>query len=652
MVQNGEIMTSDKLDLTYYGGQDLYSDGDIEDEMLRIFEEEEDVQSILEKNSDWALLYHLSDMRHTLLDWLPVKKGSTVLEIGAGCGAITGLLCEKFEQVVCVELSKRRSMINAARNKNYDNLKIMVGNFQDIQITEKYDYVTLIGVLEYSASYMGSEMPYEDMLNRVKNYLKPDGKLIIAIENRNGLKYWAGATEDHTGGWFDGVEDYRKHDWIRTFNKREMTELLESCGYVQNDYYYPVPDYKMPRAVYSDAYLPSVGDLRGMDIAFDRPRYKLFEDDVVFDSICRDGKFAEYSNSFLIVAGLQKGAEKEKKVLFSKYNRARRPEFRLATTILEENGSRYVEKKALEAEAAAHIQKLEEKSRAQRAGMQGIQVLIPEIQGDTARYPYLAGENLEQQLQAELKNPDRLITRMKEMIALVEDSCRAQFTEFHMTDGVRSIFGEIPEQGQMAVPNLGIDLLFDNLMGTKGAPISLDCEWVTEDPVPFGYLVYRQVYYFYVRYRYYLEIKLSERAFLEAFGITEEAAALYRQMEANFQQYVQGEGYRYSVTNHYVKTIGQNAFDRIQELEALSSERLEICMERLDLIRHYQRVEAGQQQQIRNLSAELEEVRALLQQQTDRAATLENQLQQSGMKKILSKAKRIPAKLTGKNNRK
>ena len=36
-------------------------------------------------------------------------------------------------------------------------------------------------------------------LIKIKQLLKPDGKLLIAIENQYGLKYWCGALEDHTG---------------------------------------------------------------------------------------------------------------------------------------------------------------------------------------------------------------------------------------------------------------------------------------------------------------------------------------------------------------------------------------------------------------------------------------------------------------------
>ena len=74
-----------------------------------------------------------------------------------------------------------------------------MGNFQEIEknLTEKYDYITLIGVFEYGESYIQSENPYVDFLKIISRHLKPDGKIILAIENRLGLKYWAGCTEDH-----------------------------------------------------------------------------------------------------------------------------------------------------------------------------------------------------------------------------------------------------------------------------------------------------------------------------------------------------------------------------------------------------------------------------------------------------------------------
>ena len=186
---------------------------------MEIVRQNDSYEDVLARENEWALLYHLSPIRENLLEWYDFGEGKSLLEIGAGCGGITGLFCKKCDRVVAIDLSKRRSMINATRNRNFDNLEIMVGNFEDIQIEEKFDYVTLIGVLEYSIYYINSPSPFVDMLKKAKSYLKPGGKLIVAIENKYGIKYWAGAREDHTGNLMDGIMGYSGVERVRTFSK-------------------------------------------------------------------------------------------------------------------------------------------------------------------------------------------------------------------------------------------------------------------------------------------------------------------------------------------------------------------------------------------------------------------------------------------------
>lgn len=295
-------MGKEVLNLKFYKGEDLYSDGNIEDQILGLLENGREPEEILKENKDWAVLYHLSNIRHNLLDWYDFSSKGTLLEIGSGCGALTGLFCSKVKRVQCIELSKKRSMINCERNKRYDNFEILVGNFQDIEIEEKYDYVTLIGVLEYAPSYIGGIKPFDEMLQKVRQFLKPQGKLILAIENKLGLKYWSGAMEDHTAGLFDGLEDYRHVKGVRTFSRKELENLLKENGYENTEFYYPVPDYKMPVTVFSDEYLPEEGDLRNLTMTYDRDRYSLFDEDVVYDEICREKEFHLFSNSFLVIA--------------------------------------------------------------------------------------------------------------------------------------------------------------------------------------------------------------------------------------------------------------------------------------------------------------------------------------------------------------
>lgn len=295
-------MKKEMLNLEFYSGKDFYCDGEIEDELLEIVSNHDDYSEILKSDNRWPILYHLSDIRENLLDWYEFGKESSVLEIGAGCGAVTGVLCRKAGQVTCIELSKKRSMINAVRNKDYDNLEIMVGNFEDIQIDKKFDYVTLIGVLEYAPSYINDSNPFSAMLERIRSFLKPDGKIVIAIENKFGLKYFAGATEDHTGNWFDGIEEYKKTKGVKTFSKPEMERLLQENQYRDIEFYYPMPDYKMPTMVYSEEYLPKRGELRNITAVYDRERYELFDEEAVYDQFCDDGMFGYFANSFLIFA--------------------------------------------------------------------------------------------------------------------------------------------------------------------------------------------------------------------------------------------------------------------------------------------------------------------------------------------------------------
>lgn len=297
-------MLEDRLNLTFYKGEDIYSDGDIEDQILQELQETDDITDILMRHTEWPFLYHLSPIRENLLEWYDFDPEGTVLEIGSGCGALSGLLCQKTKRVVGIDLSKKRSLINVTKNKKYDNLEILVGNFEDIRIEEKFDYVTLVGVLEYSIYYISGEKPFETMLKKAKDFLKPGGKLIVAIENKYGLKYWAGATEDHTGHVFDGIQNYAGVDRVRTFSRNRLEQMLQGTGFKKTDFYYPIPDYKMPFEVYAEAYLPKPGAIRNIISNYDRERYVLFNEEAAFDGLCEDGLFPLFANSFLTVSSL------------------------------------------------------------------------------------------------------------------------------------------------------------------------------------------------------------------------------------------------------------------------------------------------------------------------------------------------------------
>ena len=289
-----------------YPGQDLYSDGEIEDVLLEIARDTDpkDFDRIVEEKKNWPVMYHFSSIRANIMSWMPVDKSMKVLEIGSGCGAITGAIAEKAGSVTCVELSRKRSEINAWRNREKENIEIRLGNFEDVEkkLDTDYDMITLIGVFEYAQGYLSSSDPYHDFLSIILRHLRPGGRLVIAIENRLGMKYFAGATEDHSGKYFEGMEGYSGTSRARTFSKPELEALLSGCGLSDYMFYYPYPDYKFPMSIYSDYYLPKTGELRNNMMNFDRERIVLFDETQAFDSLVDGGLFPLFSNSFLVVA--------------------------------------------------------------------------------------------------------------------------------------------------------------------------------------------------------------------------------------------------------------------------------------------------------------------------------------------------------------
>ena len=290
-----------KINYDFYSGKDEYSDGDIENEIIEYEKTMKNPDEVFKNDIRWPVFYHLTPLRANILNWYPFKEDAEVLEIGAGMGAITETLCEKCKSVTSVELSKNRATSIATRNADKENLEIIVGNLNDIDFGDrKFDYITLIGVFEYAGLYTNTSNPYIDFLNNIKKYLKDDGKLLIAIENQFGIKYFAGAKEDHTAIEYDGITGYKNRKGVRTFGKNEIKEILKTTGFAFTKFYYPLPDYKLPNTIFSDEYLPDEKTIEDYTPYYIGETYLDFDEKEAYKEIIRNNLFDFFANSFFI----------------------------------------------------------------------------------------------------------------------------------------------------------------------------------------------------------------------------------------------------------------------------------------------------------------------------------------------------------------
>lgn len=534
------------LDYEYYPGKDLYSDGQVEDELLAISKkyEETELNQVISEKKSWPVMYHFSHIRRNIVEWLPVSCQDTVLEIGAGCGAITGALAQKAKKVTCVELSRKRSYINAHRNKNYNNVEILVGNFQDIadNLQEKFDYITLIGVFEYSEGYIGGENPYVDMLKKVSGLLKPYGKLVIAIENRLGMKYWAGCTEDHVGRYYEGLEGYPETRGVRTFSLKELKSIFAEAGNLQYEMYYPYPDYKFPMQIYSDQWLPQTGELREINYNFDRSRIRLYDETSVADSLISNDLFPEFSNSFLVIASPDMCQENKERAIYTKFSNERRENFSLRTQIIRKSDGKLTVKKFSEnfrgwdhlKQIHDYGQKLSELYR--NTPIRLNQCLLKETH---IELEYLKGITLEQVL-------DHLVEEKKyeqvwdTLHRYLEELEKVANSTFEVTAAFEKIFGPSELTGRYAcAPITNIDVVCSNIIWTDQIWHMLDYEWTYEFPIPVKYQIYRVIKYY--LYTSTIRKPLLQMGFFERAGISEDEILIFDRMEEKFQKYILGQ---------------------------------------------------------------------------------------------------------------
>lgn len=234
--------------------------------------------------------------RSNVVKCFDIKKEDKILEIGSGCGAVTEQLARSSEHVICIERSMIKSEINAYRNQK-ENLEIYVDKKGDLLSEvkqEDYDFIFMwedlcVGKMDEVAS-----------IRQLRKMLKPEGKLILGVDNRYGLRYWAGYKERYTDEYFENMTKKRVNT-KKTYAQNELNKILKAAGASKVMWYYPYPDYKFMFSVYTDEYLPKRGELTTKMHPFEKEQIVLFDEGQVFDNLVQDGLFSQFSNSFLIV---------------------------------------------------------------------------------------------------------------------------------------------------------------------------------------------------------------------------------------------------------------------------------------------------------------------------------------------------------------
>ncbi len=127
----------------------------------------------------------------------------------------------------------------------------------DADHDNKFDYIILIGILEYQPDPV-------TYLERVAGCLGASGRLLIVSDNRFGLRYFCGDHDLYTDRSFDGIEDYdtlfesdRELIGARSYSRHELTGFITMAGFDNNRFYSVFPDIRYAQLLYSEDYEPN-----------------------------------------------------------------------------------------------------------------------------------------------------------------------------------------------------------------------------------------------------------------------------------------------------------------------------------------------------------------------------------------------------------
>ena len=462
------------MEINYkFYNHDLIADDSIVEQINSFINNENMYESVYDFN-DTNVIIALSEIRENIISWYPIKDGAEVLEIGGNFGAITKELCKKSKKVVTIEFSKERAQILQKRCNEFKNLDIIVGKIDEINIEQKFDYITLIDIIEDSNKIIGDfSNNYEatvELLKHLKKYLKEDGKILVALDNKYGVKYLAGGVNKKEEKPYEYLMDISKR-----FSKEQFEKIIDSVGFNKTKYYYPLPDFRLANVIYSDEYIPVKNSAKlKYNIYYNNNSKIIFDEIKAINSMTEDGKFEEFTNSYFIELS---NSEEVCNTKFVCFNNMRKKETRLVTQI---NGDEVIKAKS--------FPESEEFMRNYILNIEKIKSLgfnsIESLKEGKITSPYLNIETLSQFLVKKVKRGN---------IDIFYKTMDTWYQKLKLCLGVSENY-EINEdsEGLNITLNGFIDLTFDNVFYDGQEYYVFDQEWYKES-IPIEYILYRSI---------------------------------------------------------------------------------------------------------------------------------------------------------------
>lgn len=301
-----------------------------------------------------------------LLQWYTFTPGNSVLYIGSERDALAELLMGSGLRVTCA---------GCGQTCETDWRRGHSGCF---------DYIVSVTDLE-------TQPDPRLVLSAWRLLLKPEGVLLLGMNNRLGLRYFCGDRDPYTERNFDGIENYHrayanKEDIFqgRMYSQAELKQMIQAAGFSSAQFYSVLTDLKNPALIYAEDYLPNEDLAIRLFPTYQCPDSVFLEEENLYEDLVANGMFHQMANAYLIECAPPEKLSTVQHVTNST-ERGRKDAF---MTVIRRSG--VVEKRAVYPEGQARLNELLEHNRDLSA--HGIQVVDAKLEDGVYTMPYVNEE--------------------------------------------------------------------------------------------------------------------------------------------------------------------------------------------------------------------------------------------------------------------
>lgn len=393
--------------------------------------------------------------------------------------------------------------------------------------TEKFDYVLLQDDIE--------------KIEIAKKHLKSNGTILLFLNNRFGIRYFAG--DKQNGKAFDTICSEN----CNLYSKKEIEQILQNHGFQNYKFFYPLPNYENPSVIFSDEYLPHYTDTKLLyNNLYPKNTALVFQELQALKQLTKAGEFAFFANSYIVEINPKEQPK------FVSFNHSRKKEFQLATKMYE----KFVVKEMANENAKEHI--LNMQNYIQELQNHDIKI-IDKAENDKIISRFVQDKTLFQKIVEMIKNHE--IEKACEKIGEWYNFLKTKFAK----DKTDEFNQNIADKNQLSsgltiVKKAYIDLVLENVFVENNEFVFFDQEWCFEN-LPLEFILYRAINNLYI-YNFEIEEIFPKEDCLKRFGLGE-FVALFEEIEKAIQNRI--------IDNESVRNFNQTPM--VEDVRFLLDER-------------------------------------------------------------------------------